>query len=603
MKAKAELDLISPAQAITLPGLFVERIRRTPEACAYRRFDLDDSCCTDISWQEAQAMAGRWQAALLRESLQPGERVAIMVRNGLDWIAFDLAALGLGLVTVPLYVNDRPENFAYIIEATQARLLLIEGVDHWQGITEVHHRLASLRRIVSLTPACAGDECDRRLLDLEQWLPGGSNPYKNLGMAPGELASIVYTSGTTGKPKGVMLSHANILENAYAGARAVPVYPTDLFLSFLPLSHTLERTIGYYLPIMAGCMVAHVRSLESLADDLKQVRPTLLVSVPRIYERFYQRISERLNQGPVWKRKLFEQTVALGWRRFEVQQGRLNWFPGLLLWPLLDRLVAAPIRAALGGRIRLAISGGAPLNPELARIFLALGVPVVQGYGLTETSPVVSVNRLEDNLPETVGPPLPGVEVKLSAEDELLLRGPSLMLGYWQDTDATAQVIDAEGWFHSGDLARVDSSGYVTIIGRSKEIIVLANGEKIPPADMEQAITGDPLFDQAMVVGEGKPFFVALVVLNAAGWTEFAHQNHLKPALEAAQNADAEELLRRRIAARLKAFPGYAQVRRVLVCPQPWEVADGLLTPTLKIRRPQIAAYFENQIEELYAGH
>jgi long-chain acyl-CoA synthetase len=444
------IDLISLDQAPTLPALFLERVRRTPHACAYRHFDLNDRCCTDISWQETLELAGRWQAALRNEGLPPGERVAVMLRNGLEWVAFDLAALGLGLVTVPLFVNDRPDNFAYIIEATNARLLLIEGVEHWQRITTVHQRLGCLARIVSVNPACEGD-CDLRLVDLDHWLPATAPDYSTVDLKPDRLASIVYTSGTTGNPKGVMLTHAKILANAFAGISAVPVLADDLFLSFLPLSHTLERTVGYYLPIMAGACVAHVRSLDKLAEDLPQVQPTVIVSVPRVFERVYQRIRTRLTAGPRWKRLLFQLAVTIGWRRFQMVQGRENWSPAFLLWPVLDRLVARPVRQALGGRVRLAISGGAPLNPEIARVFIALGINILQGYGLTETSPVVSVNTDVDNRPDTVGRPLPGVEVRLAEQSELLVRGPSLMAGYWQDSTATAAAIDTDGWFHTGD--------------------------------------------------------------------------------------------------------------------------------------------------------
>lgn len=597
------MDLITPEQAVTLAGLFVERVRRTPSACAYRRFDRHDRCCADTSWQEAQGLVGRWQQALRGEGLAPGDRVAIMVRNGLDWIGFDLAALGLGLVTVPLYVNDRPENYAHIIEQTDARLLLIEGVEHWEGITAVHHRLGSLKRIVSILPACEGDHCDRRLIDLDHWLPKHPVDYVAIAQPADALASIVYTSGTTGHPKGVMLSHANILANAWAGAQAVPVYADDLFLSFLPLSHTLERTVGYYLPIMAGATVAHVRALEKLADDLREVRPTLLVSVPRIYERFHQRISERLANSPAWKRRLFDLGVTVGWQRYEMLQGRRGWSPALLLWPLLDRLVARPVRAALGGRVRLAISGGAPLNPAIARMFLACGVQVLQGYGLTETSPVVSVNLLQDNRPNSVGPPLPGVEVKLSASNELLVRGPNLMHGYWQDAVATAEVVDVDGWLHTGDLAAIEESGHVVITGRRKEILVLANGEKVSPADMEQAIAGDHLFDQVMIVGEGRPFLAALVVLNRTVWDKLASAHCLQTTTDGVLDERCEQELLERIAARLHAFPGYAQVRRLHLCPQPWEVADGLLTATLKLRRAQIEEHYRKAIAALYAGH
>jgi long-chain acyl-CoA synthetase len=245
------LDIITPDAAGTLAGLFRERVRRSPDSCAYRRFDRQGGCCECTSWAGTAALAARWQEALRREGLQPGDRVAVMLKNSLEWVLFDLAALGLGLVTVPLYVNDRPDNFAMIIEESGARLLLIEGVEHWERIRQVQGRLENLVRIVSLTRACTR-ECDLRLALLDEWLPDSAESYAAGNWPADALATIVYTSGTTGRPKGVMLSHANLLANAYAGISRVPVYPDDLFLSFLPLSHALERTAGYYVPIMAG---------------------------------------------------------------------------------------------------------------------------------------------------------------------------------------------------------------------------------------------------------------------------------------------------------------------------------------------------------------
>lgn len=602
MKPRA-IDLITPREVASLPELFLERVRRTPTALAYRRFHFEESCCVDKSWEEMLFQVSRWQEALRREELQPGDRVAVMLRNGFEWVAFDLAALGLGLVTVPLFVNDRPDNFAYIIEATESRLLLIDGVDHWQGITTVHPRLNSLKRIVSVKPACERD-CDPRLIHFEEWLPETAPPYSAVATKPGALASIVYTSGTTGHPKGVMLTHANILENAYAGVSAVPVNPDDVFLSFLPLSHTLERTVGYYIPIMAGACVAYVRSLEKLAEDLREIRPTMIVSVPRVFERVHQRISTKLAEGPRWKRRLFAYAVAIGWQRFLVAQGRAPWSPALLLWPLLDRLVARPVRMAMGGRLRLAISGGAPLDPGTARDFIALGVKILQGYGLTETSPVVSVNLERDNHPETVGPPLPGVEVRLGEQNELLVKSPGLMSGYWQDPEATAAVIDPDGWLHTGDQARLTERGQIVITGRLKEIIVLANGEKIPPADMESAIVGDPLFEQVMIIGEGRPYLAALVVLSLNGWVRLAESLGIDPKKDdALADARIEPLLLKRIAKRLRSFPGYARVLRVHASLAPWEVTDGLMTATMKLRRRQIIERFAEKIEELYAGH
>jgi long-chain acyl-CoA synthetase len=588
-------DIISPEAAPTLPALFAERVRRTPKACAYLRFDLQGRCCDEcITWEATAALAGRWQAALIREKLLPGDRVAVMLRNSLEWAVFDQAALGLGLVIVPLFVNDRPDNFAYIIEETGARFLLIEGVAQWDVIKSVQSRLDSLVRIVSLNPVCTVD-CDPRLVELAAWLPSAAAPYDAGSAAADHLATIVYTSGTTGQPKGVMLTHANILSNAFAGLGRVPIYPDDLVLSFLPLSHTLERTAGYYLAIMAGARVAHVRSLEKLADDLPVVRPTVVISVPRVFERIHARVIAKVAMAPSWKQQLFALTLAIGWQRFLHQQGRGSWSLRFLLWPLLQRLIADKVLTALGGRLRLAISGGAPLNPEVARLFIALGLPILQGYGLTETSPVVAVNSEADNHPETVGQPLPGVAIKVAGNGELLIKGSCVMAGYWQNPAATAAIIDRDGWLHSGDLVTITPSGHIAITGRLKEIIVLSNGEKIPPADIELAIATDPLFEQVLVVGEGRPYLSALVVLNAVEWAKLGGI-----ALDATA---AEKLLLARIAVRMTSFPGYARIHRVQVTATPWEVGNGLLTPTLKLRRPQIFSCYAAEIAALYVGH
>ncbi|MDA8412549.1 MAG: long-chain fatty acid--CoA ligase [Desulfobacteraceae bacterium] len=597
------LDIITPETAGNLGGLFRERVRRSPYGCAYRRFDSQGRCCACTSWAGTAALAARWQEAMRREGLQPGDRVAIMLKNSLEWVLFDLAALGLGLVTVPLYVNDRPENFARIIQETGSRILLIEGVEQWERIREVQGRLDTLVRIISLTLACTR-ECDLRLALLDDWLPDSAGDYEAGDWPPDALASIVYTSGTTGNPKGVMLSHANILTNVHAGIKRVVIHPDDLFLSFLPLSHTLERTAGYYVPLMSGASVAHVRSLEQLPDDLTEVRPTIIISVPRVFERLHNKITGKLDAGPRWKRRLFDLTIAVGWRRFLHSQGRGGWSPLYLLWPLLDRVAAQRIRAALGGRVRMAISGGAPLNPEIARFFIALGLPLLQGYGLTETSPVISVNSLEDNRPETVGRPLSGVEVEIGANSELLVRGPNLMSGYWRNPDATAAVIDRQGWLHTGDQARIAASGQIIITGRLKEIIVLANGEKVAPAELEMALNADRLFEQTMVVGEGRPYLSALLVLNEAEWFKLAGTLAVDAASHAAlESAAVEQALLERIAPRLARFPGYARIRRVRALRTPWNVQEGLMTATLKLRRKQLQERYADEIENMYAGH
>lgn len=595
-------DVILPEQAQTLAGLLRERVRRSPDAVAYRQFNPQTQQWEDMRWGELGQMVARWQAALAREGLEHGDRVAVMLRNCREWVMFDQAAAGMGLVVVPLYTDDRPENIAYILQNAGARLLLIGGKDHWARIAQVRDQLGFLLRIVSVTPV--PDASDPRLLSLDAWLPAGDYALQVEDGGGDALATIVYTSGTTGRPKGVMLSHRNILWNAYAAQLKISVYPDDLFLSFLPLSHTFERTVGYYLPMMCGATIAYNRSIPELATDLLTIRPTILVSVPRIFERIYNKIQAGLTKKTPLARRLFTTAADIGWQRFEYQQGRAARSAGLLLWPLLNKLVAAKVMARLGGRLRFAVCGGAPLPPAIARLFIGLGLPLVQGYGLTETSPVLAANSIEDNQPFSVGTPLADVEVRIGAEDELLVRSPGVMLGYWDDAGATAAMIDAEGWLHTGDQVRIDEQRHVFITGRLKEILVLANGEKVPPADMEMAILMDPWFEQVMVIGDNRPFLSALIVFNAERWPLEAARLGLDPEAEDALNDERVcAAVLRRVAECIREFPGYAQIRRVACYREPWSVDADLMTPTLKLRRARVLEHGRDDIERLYAGH
>jgi len=556
-------DVISAQQASTLAGLFRERVQRSPDAIAYRHFDPDTEQWQDTSWQSVAGTVARWQQALQAEQLQAGDRVAVMLGNCREWVVFDQAALGLGLVVVPLFVNDSPENLAYVLKDSGAKLLLTQGSLQWQQFTRVSDQPHDLQRVITLD--YIEHQEDPRLQWIGDWLPSRQD-YKLIAQesSSDELATIVYTSGTSGRPKGVMLSHSNILADAYAGLQYITIYTDDLFLSFLPLSHTLERTIGYYLPIMAGASVAYARSIQQLNSDFIAVQPTIFVSVPRIFERVYLRIEEQLRKKSPLARKLFDWAVSSGWHRFEHLQKREPWHPSSLLWPLFDRLVARKVRDNLGGRVRLTVCGGAPLAPSIARIFIGLDIQILQGYGLTESSPVISVNTLQNNLPASIGTALPGFEVRLGEKDELLARGPNIMLGYWNNTKATADAIDPDGWLHTGDKASIDEQGHILLTGRLKDILVLANGEKIPPAEMEMAIIADGLFEQVMVIGEQRPFLTVLAVLNKEQWDLLIQERSWQPVQdELLRDRSVESVLLRRITKQTAMFPGYAQIRRI----------------------------------------
>ncbi len=588
----------------TLYGLFRARVAAMPGRVAYRQFDEAAGTWATYTWAQVAAEVARWQAALVNEGLVPGDRVAVMLKNCVEWVIFDQAALGLGLVTVPLYLDDRPENAAYILDHADAKLLLVEGKFQHHKLAEIAGSAVRLQRIVSLVAPQGGvDEGDPHLVVAADWLAaaaGTSVPEHPLNAD--QLASIIYTSGTTGRPKGVMLTHANMLWNAYYATLCADFGEHPVFLSFLPLSHTLERTAGYYLAMLLGGEVAYARSITQLAQDLESVRPTVLISVPRIYERVYGRIQDGLAKKKPLAKKLFDLAVQVGWRRFERAQGRAAWHPELLLWPLLGKLVARKIVDKLGGRLTVAISGGAALSPDIARVFIGLGVPLYQGYGLTETSPVVCVNRPDSNVPASIGQPMPGIEVKIGDNEELLTRSRCVMRGYWKNEEATRAVIDADGWLHSGDKVRVDAQGHYTIIGRIKDIIVLSNGEKVPPTEMESTILLDPLFEQVMLVGEGKPYLAALTVLNEAHWQEFAASLNIDPH-QASVLTEPKVLkaLTQRVTSHLKHFPGYAQIRRLHPELNPWTVDNGLLTPTLKIKRNVVLDRYRVAIEAMYA--
>jgi len=597
-------DIIPARRARTLPGLLLERARRSPEAVAYLQWERAEGRWTETSWRQVAEEVGRWQTALRREGLVPGDRVAVQMGNRREWVYFDLAALGLGLVTVPLYTVDRPENTRHILEEAGVRLLLVESAKQLSALAPVLSSLQRLSRILVLEPGAGASPLADPAVAVATWL-GDARGEATDGVSSGaDLATVVYTSGTTGPPKGVMLSHRNILWNAEAALSHIQAFPRDRFLSFLPLSHTLERTGGYYLPMMAGSSVAYARSVPQLAEDLSRVRPTVLIAVPRIFERVHARIRDKLARDSTAARRLFEAAVEVGWNRFEHAQGRRPWTPGLLLAPLLDHLVGAKVRARLGGRLRIAVSGGAPLSAEIARFFLGLGIPLVQGYGLTEASPVVSVSPLQDNIPQSVGPPLPGVETRIAEQDELLLRSPGIMLGYWGHPDASAAAVDAEGWLHTGDQVRIDEGRHLYITGRLKELIVLSNGEKVSPTDLEMAIELDPLFSQVLIIGEGRPFLSALVVLDADALGELAAAEGLAPE-RATERPDPrlQRLLLERIGQRLRASPGYAKIRRVAVVDRPWTIEDGTMTPTMKLKRALILSQHREEVDRLYRGH
>ena len=575
---------ISLPQANNLYGLFLERLRSTQHQCAYLQYQATQNEWKEYSWQQVAEAVARWQTGFTQAGLQAGERVAVMLPNSVDWIVFDQSALGCGLVTVPIYSHDNAGNINYILKDSGSRLL-VSNTTQLERLS--YQDLAHLDTVVSVDGVAPHI---KNCIALDDWC-STTSALRADNLAADSLATIIYTSGTTGPPKGVMLTHTNLLSNAVAAANVIEIGAEDLFLSFLPLSHSFERTAGYYMTMLCGAQVAFARSLQQLKEDMQRLKPTVLISVPRFYEQIYDRLMDALAQRSPVIQGLFHLTVALGWH------AHTSTFTSAMTAPLrklLAPLFAKRLHQVFGGRMRFAISGGAPLAPAIAKLFGALRPTVYQGYGLTEAGPVVSVNFPKVIL-GSVGKPISGVEIKVSDNKELVVRSSGVMQGYWNKAEETAQAINSDGWLHTGDQARLDAHGNLYLIGRIKEIIVLSNGEKIAPADMEQVLSRAPLFQQTMIYGEGRAFLIAVLVADEEAMANYLQEHHLKQ-----HTTESQTKLLAYINRLLKEFPAYAKVRRIVWSPEPWTVDNGLLTPTLKLKRQHIVQQVHNQIEQAY---
>lgn len=600
----------------TLPQLLAYRAASTPDAEAYRAFDSSRQTWASLTWAQTAERVSTWTHALAAMQLPPAARVAILLPNSLNAMCADQATLAAGDVPVPLHAIDNPGSIAYILADCGASMLFVSQAEQWEKIRAVGTSFPALRAVVITddddafkpTPASGGSPA---VGSLAQWLTGAAQTDASTaatGPHADDLAAIVYTSGTTGKPKGVMLTHRNVVSDVKAVLERIAPTVDDVFLSFLPLSHTFERTGGYYLPIAAGSCVAYARSVAQLAEDLKTIRPTVLVSVPRIYERIHAKLLEKLSPTP-WKMQLYEAAQNKGWARFCAVQGlpapapsegqAAGWMAALP-WPLLQALVAKPLLAQFGGRVRVAVSGGAPLSPTIAKCFLGLGLPLIQGYGMTETAPVVSVNALDDNDPACVGKALPGVEVRIGDNHELQVRGPIVMKGYWKRPEDTARILSTDGWLGTGDQADI-VNGRIYIKGRIKEIIVTSTGEKIPPGDLELALLADPLLEQAFVVGENRPFIACVAVLNPGEWQRLAADLGLNPqAADSLNHPSVHRAVLARIEKNTASFARYAVPRTVHLTLTPWTIENTFMTPTLKLKRNNLMAHFAEAIEGMY---
>ena len=591
----------------TLPQLLVNSVERYGEREALRQFDKETKSWHSLSYAQLMVRVMEWRRAYAAMNLERGTRIGILMPNSIDHACADQAALANGLVPVPLHAIDTPGASAFILSDSRAKVLVTNKLTRWKQIKAAGGDLQDLTAVI-ITENEVDDETGM-VRGLSEWLAAGTHVVElPEGPKEDDLAGIVYTSGTTGRPKGVMLTHGNIVSNVKATLECVFPQVGDIFLSFLPLSHTFERTAGYYLALATGCTIAYNRSVLLLADDLKTIRPTVIISVPRVYERIFARVHDKLKKSRPAARYLFDWAVETGWRAFcrrnhlPVEHTGRAWLDGLMR-PLV-RKVSSTLLDQFGGRLRIAISGGAALSSKVARTFCGLGLPIIQGYGMTEASPIIAGNNRTLNQPNTVGKPFNNVEVRLGEGDEIQIKGPSITRGYWNRPDATADAFTEDGWFRTGDVGGFNELGLLSIKGRIKEIIVTSTGEKVPPADLEAAIETDPLFSQCYVIGENRPYLSLITVVNPDEWASFAKSCGVDPADPASlDNPSVKTAALKRAKTAAGEFPHYALPRAVVLTQEPWTIENGLITPTLKLKRGPLSKKFANVIAQLYATH
>ena len=554
----------------------------------------------------------RWvqHAALgLRElGLAPGERVAILSANRPEWATADLASLLARCVDVPLYPTLPPKHLRHILRHSGASAVFVSDPQEYAKIAEIRSELPDLRYVIPFDTVPLAEEVFpfSRLLQLGASVEPRYPSFVGEGIEadPDAVVTLIYTSGTTGDPKGVMLTHRNFCSNVLAALAVLPLGPSDSCLSFLPLSHSFERMAGHYAMLQAGATINYAQSMDAVAGDLLQVRPTVVLAVPRLYEKIYARVLDTAVSGGAVKRRIFFWARRIGERWVETLLAGKPVGAGLAVGhSLADRLVFKKLRARTGGRLRYFVSGGAPLAPEIARFFFAARLPILEGYGLTETSPVVTVNSVEAPRIGTVGRTIPGVEIRIADDGEILVRGPNVMAGYFNQPEATAEAIDRERWFHTGDIGALDDDGYLRITDRKKDLIKTAGGKYVAPQPIENLVRTSKFVLNAVVLGDRRKFPIILVVPDPGALEGFARERNLSfTTLTAAlEQPDLVAKLEREVMLKLRDLASYEMPKKILFIERDFSIESGELTPTLKVKRRMVEEHYREQIDRVYA--
>lgn len=560
----------------------------------------------ESSWNEVAGMVKDLGLAMMSLGVEPGDRVAIFSPNSLEWKVTDLASLSIGAADVTLYATLTPSQAEYILKDSGSKMAFVGTLEHLERVLGVKGNLPELVKIVTMDNAPSDDpmvmtfdemlELGRKQEDREAF----DLRLKAAGLD--DLASIIYTSGTTGNPKGVMLTHNNLLSNCKTAAGLADVSQGEVGLSFLPFSHSFERTVGYYLAVAVGLTVAHAESIDKLVDNIGEVKPHYMASVPRLYEKFHAGVVDMISKESPVKQKIFKWAVATG-RKVSALKVAGKPVPALLefKYGIADKLVFSKIKERMGGRLRFFMSGGAPLAKEIAEFFHAMGILILEGYGLTETSPIITCNLPDAVKFGTVGRAIPGVEVKIAEDGEILSRGPNIMKGYWNREEDTREVMDGD-WFRTGDIGEIDSDGFLKITDRKKDIIVTAGGKNVAPQNIENQLKLSRYIEQAAVIGDKRKYLSALIVPSFEALSEFCKEKGIPSDDPSAMVSDprVEGLYRGIIDDMLKEFAPYERIAKFTLLPEELTEEMGVITPTLKVKRKEVQVMFRDTIDGMY---
>ncbi len=588
--------------AETLPQIFFKTAQKNPTRVALRS-KKNGKFSETVTWAEWEKSVRLTAKALIQLGVQHGDRVGILAENSPAWTFADLGSLMLGAVVVPVYPTLSSSDLSFIIKNSGMKVIFVSTLEQLEKVCVLGSEVSHLQ-IVTFFENPPGPFKSLSAISREAMNHDSSEGSKlSFDQCCAEdLATIIYTSGTTGTPKGVMLTHSNFISNYLGAAERIKISENDVALSFLPLSHVFERLAGYYFMAFSGAEIVYAESMLTVADDIKQVRPTVAAAVPRFYEKVYAVIQGKLQKAGPLSRKIFEAGISFRKKYYTVLQKKgMRVLHLRVLDKIFDWLVFSKVRAGVGGRIRFFISGGAPLSQELAEFFYLCGVLILEGYGLTETSPVIAANTESEFRFGTVGKLLSNVQVKIAEDSEIITAGPCVMKGYFDNPEATAEVLQ-QGWFHTGDIGEFDQDGFLKITDRKKDLIVTAGGKKVAPQMLERLVMRDPLFTQVVALGDQKPYIVALVVLNrelaaegasSLGLTNQSFESWLS-------NKKFCDWVLSRVIEQTKDVARYESIKSIAIVPQEFSIQRGELTPTLKVKRRFVMEKYAAYIDKLY---